>query len=120
MTSSHLTPTTKQPISHSTNSTQHNLGKTDIQTHEDAIGFATGTQDICIGVYNINTINAYKLEVTIKFMQKSHIGILLLILIDTRADRGAAKHLSAQARDLPGQGCYVASHLVESVAANNI
>ena len=50
-------------------------------------------------------------------MQKTHIDIL--IIIDTRADRDAAKHLSALSRDLLGQGCYVASHPMESAAALN-
>ena len=44
----------------------------------------------------------------------------IIILIDTRADRGAAQHYSTQARDLLGQGCYVASRPVEPVAALNI
>ena len=89
-----------------------------MQTHEDTIGLSSGVQDISIDFYNINTINSYKLEMTIKFMQRNHIDIL--ILIDIRADRDAAKPLSAQARDLVGKGCYVASHPVEPVAALNI
>ena len=50
-------------------------------------------------------------------MQKFNIDII--ILIDTRADRDAAQHFSAQARELLKQGCYVASHPVDPVATLN-
>ena len=82
------------------------------------IGFSSGTQDISIGVYNINTINPDKLEEIIKFMKKNHINIL--ILIDTCVDRDAANLLPVQTRDLLRQGYYVASHPVyPKVAQNN-
>ena len=47
-------------------------------------------------------------------MQTNKIDILMLI--DTRVDKDKSKYLSAQARDLLGQGCYVASHPVAPTA----
>ena len=64
---------------------------------ENTLGFFTGKQDISIGVYNINTLNSDKLKVTIEFMLKFNIDII--ILIDTRADSDAAQHFSTQARE---------------------
>ena len=84
---------------------------------ENTLGFSTGKKDISIGVYNINTLNSDKLKVTIELMQKCNIDII--ILIDTRASKDAAQHFSSQARDMLGQGCYVASHPVEPAAALN-
>ena len=82
------------------------------------IGFSTDKQDICIGVYSISTINADKLEVITKYKLKTNIDII--ILIDTRADKDAAKRHSTQARELLGQDCYVTSHPMEPTAALNI
>ena len=51
------------------------------------------------------------MQVIIKLMLKNHIDIL--IRMHTRADRDISQYLSAQARELLGQGCFVVSQSVE-------
>ena len=73
-------------------------------------GFSTGKQDISISTYNINTLNSYKLEVIIKYMQRTDIDIISLI--DSRVDKDSVSHHSTQVKEILGQGSYVASNPV--------
>ena len=69
-----------------------------LETHRSLNESYTTQDPGACGVYNTNTLNSDRLEVIIKYVQKINIGII--ILIDTRADKGAAKHNSTQEKEL--------------------
>ena len=61
----HHTPISQQPSAHSADSSISTKPTTEIHHSLDTIGISGDPKDISIGVYNINTLNSDKLQVTI-------------------------------------------------------